>query len=882
MRSVRELWHRLRNSVRRAELDGAVDEEMRFHIDQQTQKNIRAGMEPAEARRTAMVAFGGVERHREAVRDEARPRLLEDLGQDARYAVRVLRAAPGFALAAIGTIGLGIGAMTAIFSTVNHVLLRPLPFPAAERLVVPQARNLEDGSQWNVTYADYEDWKSGGVFAHAALYQPADWNVADDGGAERLSGAVVTPDFFATLGIAPALGRFFVAEEYDPAAGRTVVLSHELWQRRFGGDRGIVGRTLRIGGRPREVVGVAPAGMGFPDDAALWAPLRVTPGDADMARRDNYVFSAIARLKPSEPLGRARATLQSIAERVRRDHPVTRKGVTITAVPLVDYVVGEDLPLTLWLLMGAVSLVLAIGCLNVANLLLSRAAGRGRELAVRIALGAGGGRLVRQLLTESLVLALAGSVLGAGLAFAGVRALARRAPEGTPRIEELALDPRALLFALAVSLVAAVLFGLAPALGMARRAVLSPTLADDDRRSTAGVRGRRIRRALASGEVALSLVLLVGSGLLLKSLAELHSTDPGFTTTGVVTASLTLQGERYDSDATTIAAIGEMLDRVSALPGVRRAAAASALPLGGGGFYLGRSFLAAGRPEPPAGTEVSGMWTVVTPGYFSTLRIPVVRGREFTGADRADANPVAVVNREFARRMFPGENPIGKRIRSWRDENVLREIVGVTDDVRYMGAGDEIGPLVYVPHAQDTWSSMILVVSTDGSSGAAVRPIRAAVRAVDPALGLSDVQTMDEVFARSVAAQRFTASLLGAFAVIALLLACIGIYGVLAYGVAQRRREFGIRMALGARAADIRRMVAGEAAWITLAGLAVGLGLAVVATRGMSALLYGVRPTDGATYLAVCTVLAVVALAASWIPARRASRADPAEALRME
>jgi putative ABC transport system permease protein len=883
MRLIREVWHRLRNSLRRDELDGGVDEEMRFHIDQQTQKNVRAGMEPAQARRAALVEFGGVERHKEAVRDEARPRLLEDLGQDTRYAVRVLRGAPGFTLVAIGTIALGVGAMTAIFSAVNHVLLRPLPFPASERLVVPQARSMEDGSQWNVTYADYEDWQANGVFARAAVYQPVDWNVADEREAERLTGAAVSSDFFATLGMAPTLGRFFVSEEFDPESPRVVVLSYELWQRMFAGDRAIVGKTLRIGGRPRQVVGVAPRGMAFPREAALWAPLRLSPADRpDLERRDNFVFSAIARLKPDEPLRRARAELESIAGRVAREHPVTRKGVTITAVPLIDYVVGEDLPLTLWLLMGAVSLVLAIGCLNVANLLLSRAAGRGRELAVRIALGAGGGRLVRQLLTESLILAVAGGVLGSALAYAGVRALALTAPEGTPRMEELSLDPRALLFALAVSILSAVLFGLAPAIGMARRAVLSPTLGEEDRRSTAGVRGRRVRKALASGEIALSLVLLVGSALLLKSLAQLYSVDPGFQTAGVTTASVVLQGERYDSASASVAAISEILDRVAALPGVRGSAAASALPLGGGGFYLGRSFLADGRPEPPAGAEVSGMWTVVTPGYFSTLRLPVVRGREFTSADRKGATPVAVVNREFARRMFPNEDPIGKRIRSWRDENLLREIVGVTEDVRYMGAGDEIGPLVYVPHAQDTWNSMILVIGTDGPTAPVIRALRSAIAEIDPGLGVSEVQTMEEVFERSVAPQRFTASLLGGFAGVALLLACIGIYGVLAYGVAQRRREFGIRMALGAGTGEIRRMVAREAARITAWGLGFGLALAFAATQGMSALLYGVRPTDGATYLGVCTVLTVVALGASWLPARRASRADPMEALRGE
>jgi putative ABC transport system permease protein len=658
-----------------------------------------------------------------------------------------------------------------------------------------------------------------------------------------------------------------------------MVVSHELWSRQLGADPSVLGRTLRIGGVPREVVGVLPPGKAFPFDARAWVPLRIDPVDRpDYERRDNYIFGSIARLKTYRTLEETRAHLAALASRVAGDEPRTREGVSVTAVPLLDFVVGDELPRALWLFMAAVVLVLLIGCFNMANLLLGRAATRRREFAIRGAVGAGRGRLVRQLLAESLVLALAGGLVGVVLAAAGVRILVAMAPQDIPRLDGVSLDAAALGFALATCVTSAFVFGLAPAATLASGR-LAGALGDGDWRSTAGARGRRARNLLASAEVALSLMLLVGAGLLLSSLRHLGKVDPGFDRKGVLTFALSLQGERYDDRVVRTETYRALLERMQAVPGVDQASIASALPLGGGGFYLGRSFLAEGEPGPPAGRELSGMWTAVGPGYFRTLRLPVLEGREFTASDTAQSTPVMIVNQEFARRMFPGGGALGRRVQSSRDEKVLREIVGITKDVRYFGASDETRPLVYVPDAQDTYRSMVLVVRT----AAAVTPaIRRLVREIDVGLALGQVRTMDEAFSTSMASQRFGATLLMVFSAVALLLASIGLYGVISYAVAQRSREFGIRMALGARRRDISAMVLREGIALALAGAAVGLGGALLASRAMAALLYGIQPTDQPTYGTVLALILVVATLACWLPAHRASRSDPMQVLRTE
>jgi predicted permease len=865
-----------------------VSEELAFHVEMRTRELMRGGMEEEAARAEAVGRFGnlsgvasecrrlGEEREREMRRTE----YLSELWSDVQYGARQLRRAPGFAAVAILTLGLGIGATTAIFSVVRGVLLRPLPYPAAERLVVPRSMDLSTGERWQVTYADYQDWRSAGVFSHVALYQPSNVNLGGEGPPERIEGTWVTEDFFATLGVAPTLGRTFRPDEFAVGSPRRAVISYGLWQRRFGGDPDIVGRPIRVTGVPAEVVGVMPRDMGFPSTAEIWFPIKIRPEDvASFERRDNYIFGGIARLAPGRTIEQTRSQLATLAARIARELPATRANISVTVTPLVGWMVGETMTRALWVFFGAVFFVLLIACVNVANLLMSRAAARGRELAVRASIGASRSRLVRQLLTESLVLALAGGALGFGLAWLGVRLLVALAPADLPRSAEIGIDPLVLLFAAGVSIAAAVMFGLLPALRGSREDAAA-VLNESDRRTTSGVHGRRRRQLLVATELALSVVLLVGAGLLLRSFDRLRATDPGLRTDHVLTFSLSLQGERYDSDAVSEGAFRSLLDRLRALPGVDRAAITSALPVGGGGFYLGRAFLAEGRPEPPAGTDIAAQWVVASPDLFGTLDIPLLAGRTFTPQDDSTSTPVMIVNREFVRRMFPDGNALGKRVRSWRDENVYREIVGVVGDVRYFSAGDSIRPMVYVPLPQSLWHSMVVAVHTSLPPASLAPSVRAVVKELDPDLAVDDVQTMEQALNDSMARSRFSAALLALFAALALVLAVVGTYGVLSYGVTQRRKEIGIRMALGARPGSVLGMVLREAGGVVAVGLAAGLLGAFALTRLMRSLLYEVSAMDAATYTVVAAILAAAAIVASLVPARQAASVDPVSAIR--
>jgi putative ABC transport system permease protein len=763
------------------------------------------------------------------------------------------------------------------------VLLRSLPFPAADRLVMPQTRDGERGT-YGVTYADFEDWRAKGVFGHVAVFQQSPADVSGDEGAgeaERVNSMRVSDGFFAAVGLAPVVGRAFTEEEYRYGAQPVVKISDALWRRRFGGARDVVGQVLRVAGERMQVVGVLPPEYEALAEVDVYRPLRFAPEyRAELDDRDNFIFQAVARLAPGRTLEETRAALAAMAQRVALDYPQLRKGTSVTVTPLSAVIVGERVSRGLWLFLGAVSLVLLIGCVNVANLLLARSATRQREIAIRSALGAGRGRLVRQLLTESAAIGVLGGLAGVGLAYVGVRALVAGAPGYIPRLEEVGVSGSVLLFALGISMLSALLFGLVPAL---RTSTVRPGVGARGGSRTGGGPGeRRGRNVLVATELALSVILLVAAGLLLRSFTRLQRTDPGFRAENLLTFSVGLQGDRYEADGRTLATFDELLGRIRALPGVRSAAVVSSLPLGGGGFYLGRAFLTVGQPEPPAGPEVFGFWSVVSPGYFATAGTRLLRGRDFSERDGADSPPVIIVNREFARQMFPGQDPVGKRVRSWRDENVYREVVGVVDDVRFFGAGDGIRPLVYVPHAQNEWGNMVVAVRGVSAPHPLVGPIRGVLRRIDPSLAMGDVQTMDEVLARSVAPWRFGFALVGVFAALALVLAAVGLYGVLAYAIARRTREIGIRMALGAQGRDIRRMVLGDAVRVILAGLVAGGLAALLATRAMTSLLYETSPADPLTFAVVGLVLGAVALLASWIPTRRAVGVDPVEAIRYE
>jgi putative ABC transport system permease protein len=809
---------------------------------------------------------------------------METLLQDIRYGFRTLIKKPGFTALVVIALSLGIGATTAIFSVVNATLLRSLPYHEPDRLVIPvsinPSRNIDRGG---VSYADYLDWKNEtGIFKHVAVFQRQNADLTDGGEPERVSVGIVSEDYFSVMGARPVLGRTYLPEEYQPGATRALVVSYGLWQRKFGGDPGIIERTITLNGRQYQVIGVMPKDSQYPGTDDLWAALAVGPNPPpDFLRRDNQVYQAVARLKDGVSVEQATTVLQTIALRVEQEHPESLKGWSAGAIPLHDYVIGPTLRRALLVLFGAVAFVLLIACVNVANLMLARAARREREIAIRIALGAGRGRLIRQLLTESILLAFVSGAVGFLLALWGVDLLTSLAPDNLPRLDEVNADARVLIFVIATSMLTALAFGLVPAL-QATKTDLNEALKEGGRGSTGGVRGASLRSALVISEVALSLMLLVGAGLMVRSFMRLQRVDPGLNVDNLLTMEIYSPGARYKERSNVADFYRQLVDRIDDVAGVESVAASSALPLGGGGFYLGRQFLVEGRAEPPAGPDNPAQWNVVTPGYFGTLGIKVVKGRAFNDRDTTQSTPVIIINETLAREMFYNEEPLGKRIRSWRDENTLREIVGVVQDTRYFGRDDELRSLVYVPHSQDSWRSMSLAVRTSGDPSGFAGAIRNAISDMDKDLAVSRVQTMKQILNDSVATPRFNMLLLAIFAGVAMVLAAVGIYGILSYAVAQRTHEIGVRMALGARATDVLKLVVGQGLKLTLAGVAIGLAAAFGVTRVMESLLYEVSATDPVTFAAIALLLAGVALAASFIPALRATRVDPMVALRYE
>jgi putative ABC transport system permease protein len=808
---------------------------------------------------------------------------MDTLLQDLRYGARTLARARGFAGVAVLTLALGIGGTTAIYSIVDAIVLNPLPYPDAERLVVPRSLDLKTGDDWSVTHADFVDWRDAGVFEQVAVYQNSEMDLAGGGDPTRVNVTGVTAQFFATLGIGATRGRLLNAGDNALDGDNVVVLSDGIWRSHFGADSAIVGKTIRMNGLVRTVVGVLPPRVEWPEQTNVWVPIRITnQGSIDVTRRDNFVYQSIARLAPGQTLESTRARLGIMAKQVEAAEPVVRKDVTITVVTATAALLGDTLPRILWLLLGAVGLVLLIGCVNIANLMLARAGARQRELAVRTALGASRVRLVRQILTESALLATMGGILGTFVAIGFIRVLVAASPADVPRITEVGVSYSILVAALLLSLGCAFLFGLIPAL-QASATRPGSALGDSSHRLAGGRRARRGRSALVIVELALALMLLTGAGLLTRSLIRLQSSDPGFDTRQVTTVSVALPtytGARYADRNARRDFYTRALERLQAIPGVESASMASALPLGAGGFYLGRAFLAEGWAEPPASNEVQGGWNSVAPRFFETLHMRVLRGRDFTPRDDTASAPVMIINASFAERMFPGENPIGKRVQSWRDERVFREVVGVVDDVRYDEMDDVGHPLVYVPYAQDPFGRMRIVIRTSGDPAGIISAARREISALDPEVALALVSSMDAALGRSLAGPRFTAYLLTGFATMALLLVAIGLYGVLAYGISQRTHEIGIRMALGARASNVLGMVVREAVILVVLGVVIGLAGSLGVARVVASLLYETSATEPTTMAAVVGLLVVVGALAAWIPARRAARVDPMIALR--
>ena len=811
---------------------------------------------------------------------------MNTLFKDIRYGVRSLLKHPGFAAIVVVTLAVGIGASSAIFSVVNTVLLRPLPYAQAERIVAIQALTA-DGKRVQVTPADFLDWRAQNtVFEQLAaiLTRPANLALADQ--AERIDLAMTSANFFSVFGTVPERGRLFIPSDEQAGHAPVVVISHSLWQRRFDGDSSMVGKPITLDGASYTVVGIAPAGFQYPNKTDVWLPpFRLAPTMSERQDptqvRGFGMLAAVALRKPGVPLTQAASEMETITARLRQQYPETNNRRLFRVVSLHTHLIGETGTMLL-LLFGAVSFVLLIACANVANLLLASAATRQKEMAIRTALGASRLRVVRQLLTESLMLAFAGGAMGLLLAIWGVALITKLLPQDFPRLAEINLDWRVLGFTLVASVLTGILFGLAPALQISKTDV-QESLKESGRGASSSRRHNRLRNLLIVGEVALSVVLLVGAGLLFRSFLQLQSVNTGFTSQQVLTVQLSPAGSNYRRDADYISFYSQVMQRVSAIPGVESVGAINTLPLDKGptaGFRI------EGRPPLTIDKWPGGNYRTVSTDYFRAMNIPVVQGRAFNERDTETAPLVMIVNQALAARDFPNEDPVGKRINLGnmdpKGQPVWWEIVGVAANVRSLELREEATPEFYLSALQDTFTNMFVVVRTSVEPTSVAASVRRAAAEVDKSAAVSDVKTMEHIVNDAVTQPRFNLFLLGLFSGIALLLSAAGIYGVTAYSVTQRTHEFGIRMALGAQVSDVLKMIVKQGMVLIAIGIAVGLLASFALTRLLRTLLFGVTVTDPLTFVAITLLLTAVALLACYIPARRATKVDPLVALRYE
>ena len=803
--------------------------------------------------------------------------MLNSLRRDVLYALRTLARNPGFACVSVLALALGIGANTAIFTVVNSVLLQPLHFYKPSQLVQVRERNLKAGfPQFSLSPGNYLDFRDHNhSFSGIAAMSGASMNYSGGAEPERLRGTKVTADFFQVLGVSPMLGRTFTAQETQLGSQHVVILSYGLWQRRFAGSRDVLGRQMNFNNELYTVVGVMPADFHFPDRIEFWIPMAMDL--QNWQQRGGHYLGGIGRLRDGVTLAAAQADLNIIAARAEKAYPASNAGWDTTLQSLRETVVGKVRP-AIVTLTAAVGFVLLIACVNLANLLLSRSAARRREIGIRNAMGAGRGRLIRQLLTESVLLSSLGAAVGLVLAWGGTRLLGNLTPDILPRAGEIGVDARVLLFTAAIAILTGILFGLAPAIQMARTDLIS-ALREGGRGNSMGFRRNSLRSVLVIGEVALALVLLSGAGLLMRSFYHLQGVDPGFDPHDVLTFRTSLPSARYKTDPLTIAFYDRALAAIRALPGVTAAGAGQIFPLSGDDYIL--SFTQIGKPPVPVGNQPSAAYYSVTPGYFEALRIPVKTGRDFSAHDTADAPPVCVISESMARQFYRGENPIGQRLQVGNGTKPA-EIVGIVGDVRDQELESFGRPAVYYPSTKDPFGSMYFGVRTAGDPEALITPLRAAIRSLDPELPLDAVGTVDDLVSKSLAQRRFSMLLMAVFASLALVLAMVGIYGVMAYSVTQATQEIGIRMALGAKRGDVLRIVLTYGGILMAAGLAIGVAAAAGAGRLLATQLYQVKPFDPLTFAAVVVALLATGLAACLVPAFRAIRVDPLVALRNE
>jgi len=885
MKLLRGWLARLAGMFRKNDSDREFAAELESHLQLHIEDNLRRGMNPAEARRQALIRLGGLEPVKEALRDRQGLPFFETFAQDVRFALRMLRKNPVFTAVVVLTLTLGIGVNTAIFSVVNAVLLRPLPFRDPDRLVTLWQTNIAHNAELDaVSPANFLDWRDDSTaFDGMVAMNYWSFDYTGKGEPEAFTGELVSKDFFQLLGVSPAIGRAFLPEEYEPGKDHVVLLSHGLWQRRFGSDPAIVGQIISLRDQPYLVAGVLPADFHLPwigKDREVFAPLAFTP-QSHQLRTATYLM-VLGRLKPQVSLEQARTMLSRTALRLAKEYPTENGSAGATVRPLSEQMTGKIRPLLL-LVSGAAGLVLLIGCANVANLLLVRGSQRGRELAIRASLGAARTRMVRQLLTESFVLCAAGCAGGLLLARWALKFILGVQHSGIPRLSETTMDTQVLFFAAGIALLTGLVFGLVPALRISRTDLQSAMRRRTGWSRTAGSR-QGLKGFFVISQVALALTLLVGAGLLLRSLVNLLNVDSGYSADHVLALQV-YAWARYSTNAQRTVFFQNAVRNLAALPGVEAAGAASSLPLLLGGPDESFHFSIEGRPLR-ADQQPTAIQTVVTPGYFSALGVPLVRGKLFSEFDTADSPPVVLVNQTLAKRYWPDEDPIGRhivvQIFTSQGPPVSCEIVGIVGDTRQWGPEDHPGAEFFQPHTQVPTGSMAFVVRTAGDPVIRTNEIKRAIWATDAKTTFYEVQTMTNLRDGFLANRRLSLGLLAGFAALALALAAIGIYGVISYTTALRTQEIGIRIALGAQRSSVLGIILAGGMRMVLAGVVAGCLLALLLTRLFASLLYGVGAADPWTFSGVAALLLLVAFAACYLPARRATRVDPLVALRYE
>ena len=882
--SIRELLARAAGVVGLGRRDGDLAQELEFHREMLEQQHRARGLDRAAARRAARLELGGEAQIAEKWRDQRSLPSFETLRQDVRYGFRMLRRTPGFTVSALVTLALGIGANTAIFTIVDAVLLRPLPYADPERLVTVGDRTPE-GFSSNVGFATVLDWRERSrTFASFAMMRSWLPTLVSNGEAERLPAVRVSWNYFDMMGVRPALGRSFTADDDRPEHWRVLLLSDALWRRRFGADPSVVGRTVVMNDREYRIIGVMPASFEPLDaqryynaDAEVWAPIGYDL-NGDSSCRGCQHLRGFGRLKRGVTVADATAEMNAIREQMRREHPVDYDSGTIAVVPLRDALTGR-VRTALIVLLAAVAFVMLIACANVANLLLARSVTRQRELALRAALGATRARIVRQLLTESVMLSAGGALAGIGLAMLAVQGVATFAPISLPRVDEIAIDARVLAFTAAISILTSVIFGLGPAWRGASAGV-QQKLGVDSRSSVGGP--SRARSVLVVADLVLALVLLAGAGLMLRTVVALTHASPGFNADRILSLQFSLVGKAYAEDPAVVVFQNRTLEKLRGIPGVEGAALAGQIPFGGNADCWG--FHVNGRMKPNPVDDPCVERYGITQDYLRVMNIPLLAGRGFTDADTTAGQPVVLISQSTAKAVWGSEDPIGSQVRIGNHaRGAWRTIIGVVGDVHHDDLTEPLVPAMYTPQTQITDSYLTAVVKSSTRDAAAVAgPARAVLRELDSAVPVYDVATLPSLIEKSAAQRLFVMRLLAGFAVVAVLLAAIGLYGVVSYGVAQRTREVGVRVALGAHPADILRLVLSKGLALVGIGLLVGLVSAAAATRFLGALVYGVSRNDPVTFAGAGLLLAVVALLAHWVPISRALRIDPAVALRQE